>query len=85
MLLQGRSMSHSNVFANVDSIETMGLVDGPGIRVVIFLQGCNLRCLYCHNPETWDLNENKKHMSVDDIVNRVLRYKNYIIKNGASK
>ena len=40
----------------IDSIETMGLVDGPGIRMVVFLKGCKLRCLYCHNPETWDFN-----------------------------
>ena len=43
---------------HIDSIETLGLVDGPGIRVVVFLQGCPLRCLFCHNPETWTLNDN---------------------------
>lgn len=74
-------MNHSSIEANIDSIETMGLVDGPGIRVVIFLQGCHLRCLYCHNPETWDL-KTKKLKSVDEIVDKVLRYKNYISKNG---
>lgn len=37
----------------IDSIETFGLVDGPGIRTVVFLTGCRLRCLYCHNPEMW--------------------------------
>ena len=44
----------------INSIETMGLVDGPGIRFVIFMQGCKLRCLFCHNPETWQLNQNIK-------------------------
>ena len=39
----------------IHSIETMGLVDGPGIRVVVFFQGCALRCEYCHNPDTWKL------------------------------
>ena len=37
----------------INSIETMGLVDGPGIRFVVFMQGCKLRCIFCHNPETW--------------------------------
>ena len=39
----------------IHSIETMGLVDGPGIRTVVFMQGCRLRCAYCHNPDTWDM------------------------------
>ena len=74
-------MNQSSLFGNVSSIETMGLVDGPGIRIVVFLQGCNLRCLYCHNPETWSCEE-KNIMSVDDVVNKILRYKSYISKNG---
>ena len=74
-------MNQCNMVANVSSIETMGLVDGPGIRVVIFLQGCNLRCLYCHNPETWSC-DNKNLMSVDEVVSKILRYKSYISKNG---
>ena len=40
---------------SINSIETFGLVDGPGIRTVIFLNGCMLRCKYCHNPETWEV------------------------------
>lgn len=74
-------MKQSNVVGNVSSIETMGLVDGPGIRFVVFLQECKLRCLYCHNPETWSC-EKKTLMSVDELVNKVLRYKTYIEKNG---
>lgn len=74
-------MNQCKLFANINSVETMGLVDGPGIRVVIFMQGCNLRCLYCHNPETW-CKESDNAMSVDEVVEKVLKYKNYISKNG---
>ena len=50
--------------ASVNSIETFGLVDGPGIRTVIFLNGCKLRCKFCHNPETWLKKENI-HIAID--------------------
>ena len=55
--------------ASIDSIESFGLVDGPGIRTVIFFNGCKLRCKYCHNPEMW--NKKEENYSVDDIVNKV--------------
>ncbi|MBO4245248.1 MAG: pyruvate formate lyase-activating protein [Bacilli bacterium] len=63
----------------VDSIETMGLLDGPGVRVVVFLSGCNLRCLYCHNPETWACKG--KEYTVDELYEIIMKYYNYI-KNG---
>ena len=67
------------VKGSIDSIETFGLVDGPGIRTVVFLNGCNLRCKFCHNPEMW----NKREFNYDsiDIVKKVLRSKPYF-KNG---
>ena len=61
----------------INSIETMGLVDGPGIRVVIFMQGCNLRCLFCHNPETWSEKSNTK-MTSKQIVDEIRKYRPYI-------
>jgi len=64
----------------IDSIETMGLVDGPGIRMVVFLRGCKLRCSYCHNPETWNM-ENAITMSSDEIIERIHKNMNYY-KNG---
>ena len=59
-----------NYNASIDSIESMGLVDGPGIRTVIFFNGCKLRCKFCHNPETWKLKESNytKEEQIDNLV-----------------
>lgn len=57
----------SEILGNIHSIESCGTVDGPGIRFVVFTQGCPMRCQYCHNPDTWELKENQK-MSVDEIL-----------------
>ena len=65
----------------VHSIETFGAVDGPGIRFVIFMQGCPMRCAYCHNPDTWAMSGGNE-MSVDDLVQEVKKYKNYFGKDG---
>lgn len=65
----------------INSIETMGLVDGPGIRFVVFMQGCNLRCLFCHNPETWK-KESQLEMTAQELVKKILRYKNYFGEDG---
>lgn len=65
----------------INSIETMGLVDGPGIRFVVFMQGCKLRCLYCHNPETWQLNGGYE-ITPHELLNQILKYKNYFGSNG---
>jgi pyruvate formate lyase activating enzyme len=65
----------------IDSIETMGLVDGPGIRLVVFMSGCKLRCSYCHNPETWNMDNGTLYNS-DDIVNKVSKNMSYYKKGG---
>ena len=61
----------------IHSVETFGTVDGPDIRYVIFLQGCNLRCAYCHNPDTWD-SEKGEQQSAEEIISDVLKYTRYI-------
>ena len=68
-------------YAKVHSIESFGTVDGPGIRFVLFLQGCNLQCKYCHNRDTWDINGGE-YKSLDEIVEKIKKYKNYIIPSG---
>lgn len=64
---------------SINSIETFGLVDGPGIRTVVFLNGCNLRCKYCHNPEMWCMQKN--NMTVDKLVEKIIRNKPYFKRN----
>lgn len=65
----------------VHSIESFGTVDGPGIRFILFMQGCHLKCKYCQNRDTWDTSIGTL-MTTDEIVKRVLNYKNYICPNG---
>lgn len=67
--------------AKIHSIETFGAVDGPGIRFVIFMQGCPMRCLYCHNPDTWDTLGGEE-ISIEDILSQIEKYKHYFGKDG---
>jgi pyruvate formate lyase activating enzyme len=65
----------------IHSIETMGLVDGPGIRVVVFLQGCALRCKFCHNPDTWTMNGGEEY-TPEQLVKKIERFKSYFSSSG---
>lgn len=66
----------SETMLRVHSVESFGSVDGPGIRFVIFLKGCAMRCQYCHNPDTWD-RAGGNLRSVDDVLSQALRYRSY--------
>ena len=65
----------------IHSVETGGMVDGPGIRYVVFFSGCNLRCQYCHNPDTWKLRDG--HLtSVEDVMQDMRKYQSYLRFSG---
>lgn len=72
----------ANVIGKIHSIESFGTVDGPGVRFVVFTQGCPLRCLYCHNPDTWNANKANILMSAQELFEETLKYKPYFEKRG---
>lgn len=74
--------SNNQVKARIHSFESFGAVDGPGIRFVVFFQGCGLRCKYCHNRDTWAVNAGLEYTS-NELISKISRYKNYFtVSNG---
>ncbi len=65
----------------IHSFQSLGAIDGPGIRFVVFMQGCNLRCGCCHNPDTWKMNEGTEYTATE-VIEKVIRYKSYFGKDG---
>lgn len=74
-------MLEQEIVGRLHSVETFGAVDGPGIRYVLFLQGCPLKCLYCHNPDSWDAAAGQLVTS-KAVVEEILLYRNYIRSGG---
>ena len=66
----------------ITDLETMGLVDGPGMRLVLFMSGCRLRCVYCHNPETWDINSFTRELTSEDVLKQYKKYASYYGETG---
>ena len=65
----------------INSVQSLGTLDGPGIRYVLFLQGCNLRCGCCHNPDTWDISGGYE-ADAQEILSKAMRYKSYFSEDG---
>lgn len=66
----------NDVKAYIHSFETMGAVDGPGIRFIVFMQGCSLKCKYCQNRDTWTKKSGKLY-NVEEVINKINKYTNY--------
>ena len=73
------------MIGRIHSLESFGTVDGPGIRFLVFLQGCPMRCLFCHNPDTWDINAPVKYkMTPQQLLDEVMKYKKFIRTGGVT-
>lgn len=70
-----------SITGRIHSLESFGTVDGPGIRFVVFMQGCPLRCQFCHNPDTWEVNKGTEY-TPEQLLEEILKYKSYMDFSG---
>ena len=75
------SVMNTEIKGRIHSVQSLGALDGPGVRFVLFMQGCNLRCGCCHNPDTWNMTDGTL-ISAQDVVKKATRYKEYFGKEG---
>ena len=69
-------MSAEKIIGHINSTESFGSVDGPGVRFIFFLQGCPMRCKYCHNPDTW-AGKAYEEKTTEEVFKHAFKYKNY--------
>lgn len=74
-------LNSAPVTGYIHSIETFGSVDGPGVRFIVFLKGCPMRCQFCHNPDTWSMDEAQR-MTADELLDRASRFRSYWGREG---
>ncbi|RYL92236.1 pyruvate formate-lyase-activating protein [Sporolactobacillus sp. THM19-2] len=78
---QNKTSGDPGVLGYIHSTESFGAVDGPGIRFVVFMQGCDMRCMYCHNPDTWKTRVGRKR-SAAEVLSEALQYRDFWGKDG---
>lgn len=76
-------MTEKDIYGYIHSVESFGASDGPGVRFIVFFQGCPLRCVYCHNPDTWKINDGKK-VSASEVAAEISDYMSYIKSGGVT-